>query len=487
MLIPLDIPPGVYRNGTDYSSRGRFNDADLWRWFENTQRPIGGWRLKSAQTVTGKARAILTWLDNSSQAWTAIGTEQGLYVYTRSGVRHTITPAGFVAGNANATTGGGYGTGTYGTGVYGVPRPDSTNTIPADVWTLDTWGEYLVACFKGKIYEWTLNVANPAVLISGAPDAEAIISTEERSLFALGADGDPRSVKWSDLEDNTDWTPSATNQAGGKRLQTDGRLLCGKRIRGGLLLFTDTDVHLATYDGLPYVYRIERQATGCGLISKQGVAVTGAGTYWMGANGFWVYNSGVQPLQCDVGDYIFSDINQSQRSKVAAVHNSQYGEVWWCYPSAASIEIDRYVSFNYRENHWSIGSLVRLCGTDRGVLPYPLMVGSDGSLYEHEVGTLRDNRSPYALSGPVEMGNGETTMDVETVIPDELALGDVVVSFTTGDWPLSPDEIFGPYAASEKTDVRFNARRVAIKLVATPDQDFRVGTFRVEARPGSPR
>lgn len=487
MLIPLDLPPGVYRNGTTYQSQGRVYDADLWRWFENTQRPVGGWRLKSTEKVTGKGRAILTWLDNSSLAWTAVGTEQGLFVYTRSGAMSDITPVGFVDGRADATAGGGYGTGTYGTGVYGVPRPDSTNIIPADVWTLDTWGEYLVACFKGKIYQWTLNVANPAVLLSGAPDAEAIISTEERSLFALGAGPDPRSIQWPDLEDNTDWTPSSTNQAGSKRLQTEGKLLCGKRIRGGALLFTDTDVHLATYDGLPFVYRIERQATGCGAISKQCVVVTGSGTYWMGSNGFWVYNSGVAPLECDVGDFIFSSINQGQKSKVSAIHNSQFGEVWWCYPSSASTEIDRYVSYNYRENHWSIGALVRLCGIDRGVLPYPLMVGSDGSLYEHEIGTVRDGRAPYALSGPVEMGSGEYTMDVETVIPDEAALGDVAVSFTTGDWPMSSDEAFGPYAASEKTDVRFNARRVAMKLIAVPDQDFRVGLFRVEAERGSPR
>lgn len=487
MLIPLALPPGVYQNGTDYSSQGRFFEADLWRWFENTQRPVGGWRLKSTDTVDGKARAILTWLDNSSQAWTAVGTNEGLFVFTRSGSMHDITPAGFTPGAADATTGGGYGTGLYGSGTYGTPRPDDTNTIPADVWTLDTWGEYLVGCFDGAIYQWELDVGTPAAALTGAPTAEAIISTEERSLFALGSDADPRAVQWSDLEDNTDWTPSGTNQAGGKRLQTNGRLLCGKRIRGGMLLFTDTDVHLSTYDGLPFVYRIERQATGCGIISKQGAAVTGSGTYWMGPNGFWVYNGGVEPLECDVGDYVFSDINQGQRSKVSAVHNSQFGEVCWFYPSSSSIEIDRYVSYNYREGHWNIGSLVRLCGTDRGVLPFPLMVDDDGALYEHEVGQARDGRTPYALSGPVELGGGAYTMDVETVIPDELALGDVAVSFTTGDWPMSPDEVFGPYAASEKTDVRFNARRVAIKLSAAADQDFRVGLFRVEAERGSPR
>ena len=49
-LIPLKIPPGVYRNGTEYQSAGRWYDANLVRWYENTLRPIGGWRKKSNRT-----------------------------------------------------------------------------------------------------------------------------------------------------------------------------------------------------------------------------------------------------------------------------------------------------------------------------------------------------------------------------------------------------------------------------------------------------
>ena len=73
MLIPLSFPPGVYRAGTEYQSKGRFYDANLVRWFEGNLRPVGGWRSKSASTVTGKGRAILTWLTNLSVSWIAIG------------------------------------------------------------------------------------------------------------------------------------------------------------------------------------------------------------------------------------------------------------------------------------------------------------------------------------------------------------------------------------------------------------------------------
>jgi len=54
-------------------------------------------------------------------------------------------------------------------------------------------------------------------------------------------------------------------------LATVGSLKAGKRVRGVNLLFTDVDVHVGTYIGLPYVYSFEKAGSGCGLISSQSV------------------------------------------------------------------------------------------------------------------------------------------------------------------------------------------------------------------------
>jgi hypothetical protein len=487
MLIELEIPPGLFRNGTEYQSAGRYYDADLWRFFEGTQRPVGGWRLRSEDGVSGKARAILTWVDNSNQTWIAVGTNEGLWAYDRAGTRYDITPAGWTDGPANATTGGGYGRGFYGQGFYGTPRPDTTNTIPAMVWTLDVWGENLIACDGRDIYQWEVDTGTPAVLLTNAPEANAIMVTDERIIMALGADGDPRKIEWCDAEDNTVWTPAATNLAGGKLLQTNGRLMCGKRVRGGYLIFTDTDVHLSVFSGLPNVYDFERLASGCGIISQQGVAVVGSDAYWMTPNGFWSYNGAAQSLISDIGDDLFRTINLGQSSKVNAVHNSTFGEIWWFYPSSSSIECDRYVIYNYREGHWNRGVMNRLCGTDKGVLPLPMMVDASGFLYEHEVANFRDGRQPYVVSGPVEIGKGDRTMYIYRIIPDETNLGDVEVSFKTGDWTLSPDSFFGPFPVAADTNCRFAARRAAVRMTADPDIDFRVGRFRFEVLQGGGR
>lgn len=496
MLLSLTLPPGVFRNGTAFQSQGRFYDADLWRWFEGTQRPVGGWRLKSSDQVSGFARALHTWSDNDNQTWAGVGTNEGLFVFTRSGVMANITPVGFVAGPANASTGGGYGFGAYGAGLYGTPRPDSSNVIPPMVWTLDNWGEVFIGCDGDTIYEWVLDTGTPAVPLAdgsvapdeAAPDSVSVFVTEEGAIVALGAAGDPKKLEWCDPENRYMWKPAANNLAGGFRVQTQGSLLCGKKIRGGSIIHTDVDCHLMTYQaGSPDIYEIQRLASGCGIISKQGAAVVDSRDYWMGANRFWMFDGSVSPLECDVGDFVFSDINRGQSAKVYAVHLSQFGEVWWFYPSSSSLENDRYVSYNYREQHWNVGALQRLAGTDKSVFQYPLMVGLDGALYEHEVGQSRDGRSPYAISGPIQMGNGETTMSVYSIVPDEKALGDVQAMFTTADWTMDPESAEGPFDLTAKTDVRFAGRRVAVKLEADPDKDFRVGEFRFEVKPGTKR
>jgi len=492
MYIPIKLPPGIYRNGTEYQAAGRWYDANLVRWYENTLRPMGGWRKRASGQMTGLCRGFITWRDNTANRWIAAGTQSKLYAMNEAGTLKEITPTGITAGIADSLSKTGYGYSTYGTLAYGTARPDTGLITPATTWSMDTWGEYLVACSNadGKIYEWQLGFTTPtlAVAITNAPTSnKAILVTAERILFALGAGGNPRKVQWCDQENNTVWTPATDNQAGDYELATPGTLLAGKRVKGVNLLFTDVDVHTAQYVGAPFVYGFEKAGSGCGLISAQSVAAIDTAAIWMSKSGFWIYDGYVKPLPSDVSDYVFGNINFNQASKVYAVHNSKYGEIWWYYPSSQSNENDSYVTFNYRENHWNIGTLARTAGTDAGVFVNPLMVSTDGYIYEHEVGFAYDSASLYAESGPVQLGNGDNIMSIRQVVPDEQTLGEAVVSFKTRNYPTATQSTFGPYTAANPTDVRFAARQVNVKVTGAVLADWRVGIFRLDAVPSGKR
>jgi len=492
MYIPLKLPPGIYRNGTEYQAAGRWYDANLVRWYENTLRPMGGWRKRATGQMSGLCRGFITWRDNSANRWIAAGTHTKLYAMNEGGTLKEITPTSFTAGIADSLSKTGYGYSTYGSLAYGTARPDTGSVTPATTWSMDTWGEYLIACSStdGKLYEWQLGFTTPtlAAAITNAPTSnKAVLVTAERIMFALGAGGNPRKVQWCDQENNTVWTPAGDNQAGDYELATPGTLIAGKRVKGVNLLFTDVDVHTAQYIGAPFVYGFEKAGSGCGLISAQSVAAIDTAAIWMSKSGFWIYDGYVKPLPSDVSDYVFGNINFNQASKVYAVHNSKFGEIWWYYPSSGSNENDSYVTFNYRENHWNIGTLARTAGTDAGVFTNPLAVSTDGYIYEHEVGFAYDSASLYAESGPVQLGNGDNIMSVRQVVPDEQTLGEAVVSFKTRNYPTGTQSTFGPYTAANPTDVRFAARQVNMKVTGNTLADWRIGVMRLDAVPSGKR
>lgn len=491
-LLPIKLPPGIYRNGTELDASGRWYDASFVRWVEGMIRPIGGWQQRTTTQMSGKPRGMITWRDNSNTRWIGVGTHSKLYAVTQSSVVVDITPTGFTPGNADATVGGGYSVGLYGRDFYGTPRPDVGSTTPATTWTMDTWGEYLVACsnYDGKIYQWQLDATTPtkAAAVTNAPTSNtAVLVTNERSMMALGAGGNPRKVQWSDLEDNTVWTPSSTNNAGSLILQTGGRIVTGKRVRGQNLILTDMDAHIVTYTGQPFVYTSEYAGRACGLAGPNAIAVQDNFAVWMGTRGFFMYDGYVKSVPCEVSDYVFSDINQAQISKVYAVNNSQFNEVWWFYPSSSSMENDRYVVWDYAQNYWTIGTLARAAGTDRSQFANPLYVTPDGYIYDHEVGVNHGGAEVYLESGPVQVGNGDRVFYVNELIPDERTQGQVTVSFSTKYYPNAPVWTHGPYSMANPTSVRFNGRQVKMKIIAQDNTDWRVGTMRLEAIAGGRR
>lgn len=488
-LFPLRLSPGIARNGTEYGSKGRYYDANLVRWTEDgTLKPVGGWRPRSGETVSGAPRAMLAWKDNAGVSWLGVGTHSGLFVQNRTGNIYNITPEDFEGGRADALAAGGYGDGLYGMGTYGTPRPDVATVQPASQWTLDSWGENLVGVMAedGVIYEWALDTEEKAAPVENAPGCRALVVTPEGFLFALGT-ADPRTVSWCDQRDNTLWTPAATNQAGDFPLQTTGALMCGKVVKGGILLFTDQDVHLASYIGGTSVYGFDRIGTACGAVSRQCVAAIDAQAVWMGISGFWIYTGYIQPLPCDVLDYVFSDFNRLQASKVYAVRDSANSEILFYYCSASSQEIDRCVVWNYKANYWNIGRPARTCGTDRGVFTYPIFADALGAVYEHEVGLSYDGDMPFAEGGPIEIGEGDRVMRCQKLIPDEKTMGDVTATFFLRSAPGGEERMFGPYALADKADLRFEARQVKLRYSGAVLSDWRVGTARLDVTAGGRR
>lgn len=419
----------------------------------------------------------------------------------------------------------GWGTGSWGLSTWGTPRTGSAaiQLFPR-VWQFDTFGEnLLIQLVDGSLYEWlpSTGVNVRATIVSGAPTKSkfALVSTPDRHLVCLGTEtiiGDPTSidpmfVRFSNQEDINTFEETATNTAGGQKLTDGNFIITGVRSRGQILIWTDTALHGMQYVGPPYTFGFQQLGANCGCISPHGAIDVNGVAYWMAEDAFWVFDGTAKKLPCTVQDYVFKDLNTVQAFKVCAGLNTQFNEVTWWYCSFTSDFIDRFVSYNYLENVWSVGSMARTAWMDEGVFPKPTGVeylhdstdpGSTpiygltpgrSRVYRQETGFNKADGEPifsYIQSGYFDIADGENMLLMSRFIPDfKNQLGNLTVRLLLRPYPqatASPSSL-DPYEitpTTQKVDTRARGRQISLKIESDDvNTNWRFGTMRVWVQP----
>lgn len=432
------------------------------------------------------------------------------YTITHSAAATSTTSGGGAAvtyqyeisvGSENSVVGLGWGAGAWNASTWGTARLVSNFLAMARIWSLDNWGEDMIACPRsGGIYRWdtSVGVGTRAAVISGAPTtAKAImVSTENRHLIALGAyDGaadDPLLIRWCDSEDYTSWTASATNTAGDKRLDSGNEIYCGVKTAKEHLIFTDAAVYSMTFDGPPYTFGFDSLGPNGGLAGPNAAKEMDGRVFWMGNGQFYVYDGSIKVLACDVLNHVFDDINWVQRAKVFAGANRKFNEIWWLYCTEDATECDVYVIYNTVENHWSYGTLARTIFVgDSDTFTTPYAAGTNGYLYDHEFGTDDDTdaMSTSLESGDIDIGDGEYMMQVKKAYPDFATLtGSVSLTLNAKEYPGSSQTLSSTAAtitsSTKYANPKVRGRQVSISLATSALSDhWRMGTLRLDIVP----
>jgi len=362
--------------------------------------------------------------------------------------------------------GTGWGAGPWSADGWGSP---STTAIPGTqlrLWSHDNYGEDLVMNVRdGDVYYWDesagLNArAVPLTSLAGANNVptvarEVLVSDRDRHVLAFGCDDefvpgvqDPLLIRFSAQENIADWETRTDNTAGSLRISNGSEIIAAVKTKQQVLVFTDVSLHTVQYVGAPFTFGLSEVSQGVTIAGQNAAVAVNDAVYWMGKNQFYIYNGNVQEIPCTVKEYVFANFNIYQTNKVVAGHNSEYGEIWWFYPSLNSDNIDRYVIYNYQQNIWYYGSLSRTAWTGRGVFGYPIAAGGDGYLYYQEFGINDGSQNPpvgincYVQSNSFDMGEGDNFLSAWRVVPDltfRTSDGSPLVTFTlkTQDFPGS--------------------------------------------------
>jgi hypothetical protein len=422
----------------------------------------------------------------------------------------------------------GWGTGTWGLSTWGTPRPASAGlSLFSRVWQFDNYGEVLLMqLVDGSIYEWTPSTNSSggldtrAVVLAGAPTKSkfALVSTPDRHLVCFGTEsviGDPTSqdpmfVRFSDQENIGDFVATATNTAGGQRLTDGNEIVSALRSRGQILIWTDTSLHGQQFLGPPYTFGFQQLGANCGIIAPHASADVNGVAYWMSKDAFFVFDGTVKKIPCTVQDYVFDDINIVQAFAVNVGINTQFNEVTWFYPSLSSDYVNRFVTYNYLENVWSIGSLARTSWRDIGTFDNPLateylpldngatltpiygLTAGRTHLYNQEDGVDANGVAieAYIYSGYFDIGDGDQVLFMKRFIPDfKRQVGDLTVRLLLRLYPqtsATPSSL-DPYIitpTTDKVDTRARGRQIQLRIESDELGGWwRFGTMRVDIQP----
>jgi len=341
-----------------------------------------------------------------------------------------------------AVGGNGWGAGGYGgvnadlsTFGWGEAAASGT-TAQIRLWSHDNFGEDLLINPRDSgIFYWdesngTGSAAVNLTSLSGASNVptvakQVLVSDLDRHIIVFGANTlgtttqDPLLIRFGSQESLTDFTPTATNTAGDLRLSSGSTFVQAVETKQQILVFTDRSVFSMRFIGPPFTFGLQELSKNTTIMSPKAAIAIDDAVFWMGKDTFYVYGGQTQQIPCTVREKVFLDFNESQSDKVFAAANSQWGEIWWFYPSANSQENDKYVIYNYLEKTWYYGTLSRTAWHDRGIRQYPIAAGST-FLYEHENGNDDDGSAMTASieSSQIDIGDGYNFTFIKQLIPD---------------------------------------------------------------------
>jgi hypothetical protein len=479
----------------------------------------------------------------------AIGNE--LITYTGKGTNTMTNATRGALGTSPATAHNSGATVTNATDFsgWGTALPANQTTLEPGLWSLDNFGEVLIATIaNGATFTWNPSAASPltvraAVATSGFstsnnPTASrlTLISPTTRHLLHLGTETtigttssqDDMFIRFSSQEEINTFKVTSTNSAGTLRIQDGTKIIGALKTKEAILIWTDNALYSMKFVGAPFIFGVEQVGTNCGLIGKNAAVEVDGVAYWMSSKGFLMYDGTVKTLPCSVEDEVFDNIDTTKGQQMTAGLNNLFSEITWWYPADNDFN-NKAVTYNYAESAqipggiWALSNEPRTSWMDANIYqkPYatkfdttltgtfPTILGESGlgqtKYFEHEIGTDQTNEdgsvtpvtsfvTSYDYDLNTQGNEGGLFVSVSRFIPDfKTLVGNANVTLAIKDFPSNTNTVstYSPFtitSSTEKIDTRARGRYVNFKIENTGiEQSWRFGTFLLDVKPDGAR
>ncbi len=450
-----------------------------------------------------------------------------------SGVSITTPGLGYGASTFNTTRASVTVGGVVTLGGWNAPAAQSDITLNIRQWSLDVFGENLLATVRaGRIYQWVENngptvravevsTTTTAGVSTGVPleNNFVLVSPRDRHIISLGCTDltgtfDPMVLRFSDQANIDEWSPTVSTTADQIRLGDGSKLISGVKTRDAIIIFSDTAAYAMQFVGPPFTFNVDLIGSNCGIVAPHAATGDNDSVFWMGIDNFYMYDGSVRILPCSVRNYVFSDINFTELDKVYAAVNQEFQEIIWLYPSANSSECDRYVIFGRGDGtaaeppYWTYGTGIFSTWADRNIFDVIHTTGTSVSLGDqflienepkdvytadaHAMQSFIESTYfdiPFGPQGP-NNPEGDFLIYMDRIIPDfefEGTNAQTSIRLTTKKFPQSEASVTkGPYtvkSSTEKISLRVRGRQAKIRVDASIEgTSWRLADFRVDVQ-----
>jgi len=180
-----------------------------------------------------------------------------------------------------------------------------------------------------------------------------------------------------------DWNGPLANQVN----VSSSKIVKGMPMRGGtnapsgLFWSTDSLIRVSFNSQATQVYwSYDIISSQISIMSSNAVVEMDGLYFWMGVDRFYFYGGTVKVLPNDKNvNWLFDNLNYTQRQKVWATKVPRYNEIWFFYPRGTATECTDAIIYNVKDQIWydagqAIGAR-RSCGYTTELFPTPIWAG----------------------------------------------------------------------------------------------------------------
>lgn len=438
LIYTLGVTPGIKRDGTTFEAR-EFSDGEWCRFQRGIPKKMGGY-LQMFQEPAGIPRGlIMNAYDGVNYIFS--GTSQGIDVFT------TGTSLGFGSGPYTASmtnfTADARNLWQFdmqydpaGASLKVLAHPGLNlehidNAIPTQVLIGDllpaagnTWA------FTGLVDSGGAHPTNLPIKVDGG------VCVLYPFIFVYGSNGyianNNVDVANYGTQSPFDWNGTFANQVN----MAAGKIVKGMPVRGGtnspsgLFWATDSLIRVSFTGQADLYWRYDIISSQTSIMSSSSVVEMDGVYYWMGVDRFYAYNGSVNVLANDKNiNWLFDNLNFSQRQKVWATKVPRYNEIWFFYPRGTATECTDAIIYNVKDKLWydagSAAGARRSCGYTTEVFPSPVWCGWDYEISYGDSVTIQNgptNTASASFTGSI----AGTTMTVTAVGSGTIYIGMLV-------------------------------------------------------------